>query len=449
MDLDSIIKQNKEEMIKNLKKLVSYKSIASDPQENAPFGIENAKCLKEALQMAEKYEFRTKNLDNYCGYAEIGEGDKIIGIAGHLDVVPEGNGWKTDPFCATIKENKIYGRGVSDDKGAVVASMLALKIIKDLNIPLNKRIRLIMGCAEETGSDCMKYYVEKEGHFDIGFTPDGTFPCIYGEKGHIRARFKSANTSILDIKGGTVDNAVCDKCTIEIKRDTYSKELLENYFNNNDITFDIKEENDLDIIEVNGIAAHASRPHLGKSAITYLMKGLKESGYVDEFVDYYCERFDFLNDGSGFGIKCSDEYGELTCVNGKIYMENETIIGSLDIRVPVTLESNDIVKKLNAIGDKRANIEIIKFTVSTYFPIDSEIVQKLLKVYQEVTGDRKNMPITMGGGTYAKTLKNCIAFGCGFPNVNNKIHEANEYVDIKELMLQVKLYVHAILELLK
>lgn len=449
MDLDNIIKENKEELIGNLKKLVSYKSIVSEPQDNAPFGIENAKCLRETLEMAEKYGFKTKNLDNYCGYAEIGEGKEIIGIAAHLDVVPEGNGWDTDPFCATIKDNKIYGRGVSDNKGPLVASMLALKIIKDLNIPLNKRIRLIMGCAEETGSECMRYYVEKEGNFNIGFTPDAIFPCIHGEKGHIRAKFKSLNTSIIDIKGGTVDNAVCDKCTIKIKSGTYNRDLLEKYFYNNDIKFNIEQKNELDIIDVNGIAAHASRPNLGKNAIMYLMKGLKEAKYIDEFVEYYCDRFNFINDGNGLGLKCTDEYGELTCVNGTICMENGTIIGSIDIRVPVSLNTKDIVEKLKEIEDKRAVIEIKKAIDSTYFPIESEIVQKLLKVYQEVTGDTKNMPITMGGGTYAKTLKNCIAFGCAFPNVNNRIHEANEYVDIEELLLQVKLYVHAILELLK
>lgn len=449
MDLDNIIEKNKDELIENLKKLVSYESVSVETEGNEPFGKANAECLNEALSIAEKYGFRIKNLDNYCGYAEIGEGDKIIGIAAHLDVVPAGEGWETDPFCLTIKDNKIYGRGTSDDKGAVVASMLALKIVKELNIPLNKRIRLIMGCAEETGSKCMQYYREKEGDFDIGFTPDGDFPCIYGEKGHIRARFKSINTSIIDIKGGIVDNAVCGNCTVSIKRDTYNKELLEKYLFNNSIDYEIKEKDDIDIIRTKGIAAHASTPNLGKNAITYLMNGLKTAGFIDEFVDYYCERFNFNDDGKGLGLKCKDEYGELTCVNGKIWMEEGYIIGSIDIRVPITLNSGDIANSLKAVDDNRAVIDIIKFSDTTYFPIDSKIVQKLLNVYQEVTGDKENIPMTTGGGTYAKTLKNCIAFGCKFPNKNNKIHEANEYVDIDDLVLQVKLYVHAILKLLK
>lgn len=448
MNLDKIIEKNKDEMISNLRKLVAYESISVETKGNEPFGKANEECLNEALNIAKGYGFRTKNLDNYCGYAEIGEGDKIIGIAAHLDVVPAGDGWETNPFCLTIKDNKIYGRGTSDDKGAVVASMLALKIIKELNIPLNKRIRLIMGCAEETGSKCMQYYTEKEGDFEIGFTPDGDFPCIYGEKGHIRARFKGLNTAIIDIDGGIAENAVCDKCTIKIKKGTFDKDILEEYFSINNIKFEIKEENDIYIIKAEGVAAHASTPNLGKNATMFLMNGLKKAGFIDELVDFYCDRFNLENDGEGFGLKCSDEYGELTCVNGKIWIDNGRIIGSIDIRVPITLNSKDVVCKLKSIEDKRAKIEVYRFSDTTYFPIKSKIVQKLLKVYQEVTGDMENKPLTTGGGTYAKTLKNCIAFGCKFPNKNNRIHEANEYVDIDDLLLQVKLYVNAILELL-
>lgn len=448
-NLDNLISEYKNELIENLRMLIKYKSISVETEGNMPFGKENAKCLHEALNIANEYGFTTKNLDNYCEYAEIGKGDKIIGIATHLDVVPAGEGWKTDPFCATIKDNKIYGRGTSDDKGAVVASMLALKIIKEMGIPLNKRVRLIMGCAEETGSKCMQYYNEKEEEFEIGFTPDGKFPCVFGEKGHIRARFKYTNpSSIININGGTIDNAVCDKCIVHIYNNTFNQFVLKDYLSENNIKFEIKNDNDICIIKVNGIAAHASTPSLGKNAIMYLMSGLKKAGCTDEFVNYYCDRFNFENDGNGFDLKCNDQYGNLTCVNGKVWMENKSIIGSIDIRVPITLNSEDIVNRLKVIDDRRAIIKVMKYSDTTYFPIASNIVQKLLKVYQNVTGDKENMPIATGGGTYAKTLKNCIAFGCKFPNKNNKIHEANEFVEIDELLLQVKLYIYAILELL-
>lgn len=279
MKIREKIQEYKDEMITNLSKLVSYRSVLGKEVENAPYGIECAKCLQEALNIAESYGFKTKNLDNRCGYAEIGNGEEIVGILTHLDIVPEGNDWDTDPFKATIKNNKIYGRGTSDDKGAAIASMVALKIIKDLNIPLNKRIRLIMGCKEETGSECMKHYVEKEGNVDIGFTPDGDFPLVHGEKGQIKVVFTAQNTNNLEINGGVVENAVSDYCKIKIKKLLYKEEIFREYLKNNNIECEIKAlDDEFNIIEVKGKSAHASTPKLRKKCNKLYHYGSERSG---------------------------------------------------------------------------------------------------------------------------------------------------------------------------
>lgn len=449
MLLKEQILQYKEEIVNNLSKLVSYKSVLDKASLNAPYGKENAKCLEAALNIAKKYGFYTKNLEGHCGYAEIGEGKEIIGILTHLDVVPAGNGWDTDPFNATIKDNKIYGRGTSDDKGATIASLIALKIIKESNVPLNKRIRLIMGCKEETGSECMKYYVEKEGNVDIGFTPDGAFPVVHGEKGHIRAVFKCNNTSQFSIEGGTVDNAVSDSCTVKIDNKLYNKEKLENYLKQKNVECLIETSNSIDTIKVKGVSAHASKPELGKNAISYAIMALKAAGYDSDLTKFYSTYIGLETNGNGMGIKCEDKYGKLTFVNGKIWTENNKVIGTIDIRVPVTLNTKDIVNILNSKKYQNGNIEMIKYSNTTFYPEDSKIVKTLMKVYQEVTKDEDSKPITMGGGTYSKVMKNCLAFGCAFPKIDNQIHNANEYVGIDELLLQVELYVKAILELIR
>ena len=448
MDIDNAILNYKVDIIDKLSELVSFKSVQCERKAGIPFGEENAKCLNRALDMAKDYGFYTKNLDNYCGYAEIGSGEEIIAIVAHLDVVPAGDNWKTDPFKAVVKEGKIYGRGTSDDKGAAVASMIALKIIKDMKIPLNKRIRLILGCAEETGSDCMKYYLLKEGDFKVGFTPDGDFPLLYGEKGHIRAKFKTKSSSIIDISGGTVANAVADECMIKVKSGMYNEKALKNFFENTNTEYNVESIDNMDTIIVKGVAAHASNPRLGKSAIYYAIKGLKEAGLEDYFIDYYLKRFNNECDGKGFLIECQDDYGVLTCVNGKIGTENGSIVGDIDIRVPVTLDSKEVVKKLKDVKDEEVDIVVNKYSETTFFDLNSKLVKTLLNVYQEVTGDYTSKPITTGGGTYAKSFKNCIAFGCKFQNKDNHIHKENEFVDIEELLLQVKLYVNAILKLL-
>lgn len=450
MDIKNEIIKNKALLIEILEKLVSHNSVENLNEEKTPFGVNNRNCLKQALDIANSFGLYTKNLDNYCGYAELGEGKDIIGIATHLDIVPAGNNWTTDPFKLTEKDGFLYGRGTSDDKGAASASLIALKIIKDLNLDLNnKRIRLLFGCNEETGFRCMKHYNEVEESFTYGFTPDSEFPCVIGEKGHIKCSFKCTDTSIIDIKGGTVPNAVCDKCEIKIKSLSYNKEALTTYLYKNNLSIEIKEQDDYDTIIVIGKATHASMPELGINAITYLMRGLKEANYKDNFINNYCELIDLNNTGEYLNISCQDDYGNLTMVNGTIKKENNAIIGSVDIRVPVTISTEETVSKIKENKNKFITLNVDSYSKSIFYEENSHLVKSLMKAYQDVTKDYESRPRVSGGGTYAKALKNCIAFGCEFPNNENNIHDANERVSIEELLLQVELYIHAIIELSK
>ncbi|MCR5067556.1 MAG: Sapep family Mn(2+)-dependent dipeptidase, partial [Erysipelotrichaceae bacterium] len=204
----------KDDIIRDLGMLVSYPSVFSE--DAPPFGQANIDCLNAALKLAESYGFKTVNMDNYCGYVEMGEGDEIIGILAHLDVVPVGSGWSSDPFVMRQEGDRLYGRGTSDDKGAGICSLTALRMLKDNNIPLNKRIRLIWGCNEESGSRGVRHYVEKEGYVDCGFTPDGEFPLVFGEKGMIAAVLKAPSDKILTIEAGNARNIVPGKCVMTL-----------------------------------------------------------------------------------------------------------------------------------------------------------------------------------------------------------------------------------------
>jgi len=452
MDRKTLVEGYKDELVKRLGTLVSINSEEGTPEADAPFGAGPRDALQAALKMLAEDGLDTVNLDNYAGYAEVGTGKECIGIIGHLDVVPahKEDGWDTDPFQMVEKDGVLYGRGVSDDKGAVVASMIALKVLKDMQIPLNKRIRLIMGTNEETGSKGLAYYVKKEGSVDYGFTPDGDFPCINGEKGMVSAEYHSKKTGIREIQGGTAKNIVCRSCSIVVDKCSFSKKKLTDWYNNNNITFAI-EDNDATIkITVIGVAAHASTPELGTNAISYLFVGLKEAGYQDPFVDFYCSHFGLNTDGTGLGIKCTDEYGALTLNCGTIHMENGVVKGSVDIRYPVTMSSRQIVKMMNDhMADDGGEVVIGNTVEPLFYPVDSPLVSSLTEAYQEVTGDTETQPMVIGGGTYAKGIDHTIAFGCGFPGNNYHIHDANEWVRIDELLKQVEIYVVGIEKLLK
>lgn len=448
MDIKSQVLAYKNQMIQDLACLVSFNSINEGPVDGYPFGLANKEVLEMALSLFEKNGLKTKNLDYYCGFGETGQGEQLIGILAHLDVVPAGEGWNTDPFALTIKDGKMYGRGTTDDKGAVIASLYALKILQDNNIPLNKRIRLIVGCNEETGSKCLKHYVKQEGHIDLGFTPDGNFPGIYGEKGGMKGIFASRNTKIIDIQGGEAINAVCNKVEVKLPLHSFDEALLKEFFDTHKIEYSISKSDVITLI-VKGVAAHASMPHLGVNAISYLFKGLEYAKFEDDFVTYYNMVIGIHTDGTLSGVKCEDQYGALTFNVGVIKMVDGVIEGTIDIRYPVTANPQELLDKLNAtMTNEYGYIKSSSFGKSLFFDPNSPMVTALVSAYRSVTNDYTSEPEVIGGGTYSKGINNCIAFGCEFPGDNCHIHDANEFLEIDKFLLQTEIYVQAILNLL-
>lgn len=441
--------ENKKELLEILEHLISYKTIY-EKDSNYPFGLENKKCLDYVLSIGEKLGFKTKNLDNYCGFMEIGKGNKTIGIVCHLDVVPAGENWDTNPFELTKKGNKLYGRGATDDKGPLAASIIALKIINDLGINLTKKIRLIVGCNEETGCKCMKYYKTKEKDFDYGFTPDADFPLIHGEKGILEFNLLTKTTNIIDIEGGTAFNKIAGTAKIKIPANSYDKEILKNYLTENGLTLKINTNNDIDTVIVEGKEGHASTPNLGKNAISYLLTGLKKANFEDEFIDFFNTYLNTSCNGEELGLNLKDDYSNLTLNIGKIKKENNLLKTSIDIRFPVTFKSTEIIKKLNnKLQSEETELELIEVMEPLFYDPNTKLITKLYEAYQEISHDKESKPLVIGGGTYAKTLNNCVGFGPCFPNENNNIHNANEFIEINRLYDLVEYYVVAILKLLE
>jgi len=451
MEIKEFIKLNEEKMIADLRTLVSYNSVSVFDKENkeAPFGQTCREVLDKALEIYEEAGMKVKNVDNYAGYAEVGQGDKLIGILGHLDVVPSGDeGWTYDPFELTRVGNKLFGRGSMDDKGPMVAALYAIKYLLQEKVELNKRIRLIVGVNEEKGSKCLDYYVAKEGHIDYGFTPDGSFPGIYGEKGHVAAWFNVKSSKIKSINGGQAMNAVCSKVEAEVVKD-FDLDKLKNSLRENGLTCEASEEGNLVKLVVKGVAAHASMPELGKNAISFLMKALAEAGLEDNFVEYYNSHFGTYTDGFLLNCKIADKYGALTFNNGLISSQDDLITGSIDIRCPVTFDTKlvkDILER--ELNDDRGRVSRISIGDPLFFDPNSTMVQALVSAYREVTSDFESQPMVIGGGTYSKGINNCIAFGGEFLNDDNHIHDVDEFIEVDKLLLQTEIYVKAIMNLL-
>ncbi|MCG0276560.1 MAG: Sapep family Mn(2+)-dependent dipeptidase, partial [Thermosediminibacteraceae bacterium] len=183
MDIEKAIKLNEEPLIKSVCEIIKIRSVEDAPAPGKPFGEGVARALEYALDLSRSFGFRTKNLDNYIGWAEWGEGAEMVGILVHLDVVPEGSGWTYPPFGGEIHDGKIYGRGAVDNKGPAMAALYALKTLKDAGVKFKRRVRVIFGTNEESGMKCIKYYLEHDEEPTMAFSPDAEYPIINGEKG--------------------------------------------------------------------------------------------------------------------------------------------------------------------------------------------------------------------------------------------------------------------------
>lgn len=437
------IDEHFDEMVADLSELVKYNSVFS--LDAKPFGQANRDVLDEALNIFEKRGLKGTNLDYYCGYGEVGDGEKIIGVVGHLDIVPAGEGWNSDPFKLKRTEDALYGRGTSDDKGAVVAAMWAIKYLLDTNYKFKKRVRLIVGTNEESGSLCMNHYREKMGDVDFGFTPDSTFPGVYGEKGILSLSLLSKNSKIISIKAGDTTNMIPRKCEMVLPFKSFDENLLENYLKQNNIKYEINKKDNINLI-VYGEAAHASLPELGVNAISHSMKALEKANFDDPYVNFMNKNVGLNADADLLGLKVlNDDVSSTTASPTVIVKEGDVIKTSFDIRYPVKTTGDKCLEIIYAKNDANNTFKVYFDSKPLYFETNSPLVKALDDAYRKATNDNINKMEVVGGGTYAKEMKNIIAFGCEFPDDKfNNIHSANERVTIESFKKQIMCYIEAI-----
>lgn len=413
-----------DDIVKNLSQLIKFDSSQAPALEGKPFGEGCAKCLEYFLSLAEFLGFKTKNYDNYVGEVEFGSGEGFAVLA-HLDVVPAGNGWTHDPFGGEVdRENgKIWGRGAMDDKGPAMIALYALKALKDEGFKPSKKIKLILGCNEETGWACIDHYNEVATMPDTGISPDADFPVIYAEKGiaHIKLEFCAKNALFTGLKGGDRANMVCDYCEVNAP---YKRETAE--------ALGLSLE-DGKIIS-RGKSAHGSTPEKGVNAIANMLDYL---GLVE------MKRLLFVDK---FGLdKLEDETGWLTFSPDLIEQKDGKIYVTCDVRYPATYKLEDVLVPIEA-----ANIpfELQHCQAPLYNDKEGELVRTLCDVYNEVTG--KNVqPIAIGGGTYARALKCGAAFGPEEEGEECTIHQANEYITFEKIEKCFNIYKLALQRLTK
>lgn len=454
--LDDRILELKEDIIHSVQEAIRIRSVEEAAKEGMPFGEGVHRALEYCLSLSQSLGFKTVNVDNMVGYAEYGQGDEMVAVLGHLDVVPEGNGWTYPPYAAQIHDGKIYGRGAIDDKGPTIGALYALKAIQDLKLPLKRRARIIFGMNEETGCKCVEHYVESGHELPVcGFTPDAEYPIINGEKGIVTCKYKwkmtgQGDLQIKSIKGGIAVNVVPDYAEAVIGVPAGKAEEIRRLAENIE-EIEVEDKEDSMIIRAVGISAHGSTPEKGKNAISLLLLFLGRldfTGETKEFIDFMNKYIGLDLNGEGLGINLEDEISGKFILNlGKISGNAQEINIEINMRYPVMRTYEDFIeifkKKMN--DGKMEEINLLH-TKSLYIPPDTEFIKKLQKVYEEKVGEKAEL-ISIGGGTYAKAMDNIVAFGPVFRGEPMVEHKPDEYIKIDSLIKNVQIMAAAIYEL--
>ncbi|MCK4026381.1 dipeptidase PepV [Streptococcus iners] len=456
--------KRKDEFLADLFDLLRINSERDDSQADAqhPFGPGPVCALDKFLEIAQRDGYPTKNVDNYAGHFEFGEGDEVLGIFGHLDVVPAGSGWNTDPYEPQIIDGKLFARGSSDDKGPTMACYYGLKIIKELGLPTSKKVRFIVGTDEESGWADMDYYFEHVGLPlpDFGFSPDAEFPIINGEKGNITAYLhfvgeNSGAAKLHSFTGGLRENMVPESATAIISGDLAD---LDSKLADFTAAYGLKAdaetlENGQVQVTVIGKSAHGSTPEEGVNGATYLAKFLSQfafDGAAKAYLDLAGQVLLEDHDAKKLGVAIYDEQMGALSMNAGVFKFEETSSDNtiaLNFRYPKNTNPETIKAGLEKLGVEAVSLSAHGHTPH-YCPIDDPMVAILLSVYEKHTGLKGHEQV-IGGGTFGRLLKRGVAYGAMFPGDVNTMHQANEFIEVEQLYRAAAIYAEAIYELIK
>jgi succinyl-diaminopimelate desuccinylase len=439
-NIDNHLIAQHEPMKKALAELVRIPSVCDEGGGGYPFGEAVDQALRKALQIAGELGFKTHYGEGgYYGYAEVGEGTEILGILGHLDVVPPGklDDWTRDPFNPVEMDGMLYGRGAQDDKGPVVAALYAVKALADAGVRFNKRVRFIFGTDEETLWRCINRYKEKEEIPGMGFSPDSRFPVAYAEKGLLQLLLEAKNESGIRLVGGSAFNAVPDMMFYDGERQDDLADKLDQ------LGFEYEWVEDG--IEVKGKAAHAMIPEEGINAIARLCVALHAIGIESRAIRFIAETIGEDPNATRIFGECADEpSGKLKFNVGKIELGRMEQL-SIDSRLPVTVSKEEVVAKLSAAAAKYG-LEYKEFDwlAPLYLPLDHFMVTTLMDVYRQYSGDAVTEPKSSGGATYARAMPNCVAFGALTFDEPLTEHQPNERAVLANLNIAMEIYAHAV-----
>jgi succinyl-diaminopimelate desuccinylase len=449
MNILNEVKKNQQQMIQDMQGLLKINSVLGETPitDEAPFGTGINDSLEYVLNLGKKMGFKVLNVDHMAGHIELGQGKEIIGILCHVDVVPAPGKWTYPPFSATVEGNKLYARGAMDDKGPTIAALYAMKVLKDMKIPLSKRVRLIIGTDEETKWRGIAHYLKVCEEPTIGFSPDANFPLIYGEKGIMSMDIttKFIEEDLLEFEAGDRYNVVPDFASAKTAKNLQS-EYME-FLEEKGLKGEYIKGKTTNTLKMYGKSAHAMEPQKGINAAIHLASFLSEyiTNPILNFAADKLQNYLFKD----MELEFSDsEMKDLTVNVAFIKVDKEGGKLGLNLRYPIHWDKMKFHQEfMKQAKDYMLKVEVVEDKEPHYVDRNSDLVKVLHQAYIHYTNDRETPLMTIGGGTYARALKNAVAFGMMFPNREDVVHQVDEHLWIDDAVLATAIYAKAIMEL--
>lgn len=430
-DIKLLIDDRFPDYLSALAKLIQIESTQSEPERLAPFGKGPKEALDCALSIASEWGFETYSCDGAIGYAEwINDPDTkdYVGVLCHVDVVPAGSGWETDPYELVLKDGKMFGRGVLDNKGPGLSSLFALKLLKESGFKADKNVRVSFGTNEENGSKDIPFYLKNHRPPLYGFTPDSQFPAVYGEKGVVSLSFsKRLNDPpmIKAIQGDFEPSAVPDQATLFLKNGEKFASV--------------------------GLRAPSNEPQLGKNALTALAAAAKDHVSLTQserdFFKWIATVFHDKVFGEGLIDKSATAKWDIQITPYSLSVRENRLQFDLSLRYSVKKTEKEILELIDSVTPKGIDYVVTRSFPPKVFDKNHPMVHVMRDVYERVTG-LDGEPIVTTGATYARFMPNIIAFGPSFPGQMGIAHNSNEWMGIEDIKKNTQIYYEVMKELI-
>lgn len=460
-EIDAWFDRHSDRLVSDVCKLIAVRSVREEALPGKPYGAGPAAALEAASAILESNGLKPENHENHVVTADLNDKEPALGILAHVDTVSEGGGWTSDPLTAVVRDGMLFGRGAIDDKGPAVAAIYALSAVKSLAPELKKGCRLILGSAEETGHEDLMHYRKTHRLPPNVFTPDSNYPVVNLEKGRFVPTFGAewqesrALPRVVSVRGGAATNVVPNlaEALVEGFSLAYIQDLCNEFSAKLGVKMSAESLYDVIKISAGGVAAHAMKPEEGVNAQTALIALLASLPLHESDGFRYLKALNMLfphgdTSGEALGVSMRDDIsGALTLNFGVLSLDLTGFTANFDCRSPKCATEENLFNVASAaLKNAGFTISDVKKIPCHHTPEDSAFVQTLLKTYEEYTG-KKGACLAFGGQTYVHDIDGGVAFGPAMQGVDNRLHGADEFISIEELILSAKMYTQVIIEM--